>query len=55
MIVIVITLQQDIIFSVNNFITSNAPCNVSNVRRYITPSVLVVVVFVGLVLFIAWP
>ena len=44
-----INLQQDTIFTVNKFITSNPPCNVYNAFIYMTLSVLDVVVFVGLV------
>ena len=38
-IVIGVTLQQDIIFPVNKVITSNPPCSVSNYCRCMTPSV----------------
>ena len=54
-IVIGVTLQRYIIFTVNKFITSNPPCIVSNYHRYMAPSVLGILLSVVLVSCIACP
>ena len=54
-ILIILTLWWFIIFPVNTSINSYRPCSISNSLRYMTPSVLGVVVFIGLVSCISCP